>query len=53
MIMVMSFGFEMQKQYVKIAGEEASTKLLFPMIGLLGIVLIIIIAPSIFNMQAM
>lgn len=46
-------AFEMQKQYVKIAGEEASTKLLFPMIGLLGIVLIIIIAPSIFNMQAM
>lgn len=45
-------AFEMQKQYVKIAGEEASTKLLFPMIGLLGIVLIIIIAPAIFNMQS-
>lgn len=46
-------AFEMLKQNVKIAGEEASTKMLFPMIGLLGIVLIIIIAPSIFNMQAM
>ena len=45
-------AFEMQKQYVRIAGEEASTKLLFPMIGLLGIVLVIIIAPSIFNMQS-
>ena len=46
-------AFEMQKQYVKIAGEEASTKMLFPMIGLLGIVLVIIIAPSILNMQSM
>lgn len=45
-------AFEMQKQYVRIAGEEASTKLLFPMIGLLGIVLVIIIAPSILNMQS-
>lgn len=45
-------AFEMQKQYVKVAGEEASTKLLFPMIGLLGIVLVIIIAPSILNMQS-
>lgn len=44
-------AFEMERQYVKIAGEEASTKMLFPMIGLLGIVLIIIIAPSIFNMN--
>lgn len=46
-------AFEMEQNYVKIAGEEASTKLLFPMIGLLGIVLIIIIAPSVFNMNAM
>ncbi|MCR4610621.1 MAG: hypothetical protein K5644_01865 [Lachnospiraceae bacterium] len=44
-------AFDMERAYVKIAGEEASTKLLFPMIGLLGIVLIIIIAPSIFNMN--
>ena len=45
-------AFDMERRYVRIAGEEASTKLLFPMIGLLGIVLIIIIAPSIFNMGA-
>lgn len=44
-------AFEMQKQYVKVAGEEASTKMLLPLIGLLGIVLVIIIAPAIFNMQ--
>ena len=46
-------AFDMERNYVKIAGEEASTKLLFPMIGLLGIVLIIIIAPAIFNMNSM
>ena len=46
-------AFDMERNYVKIAGEEASTKLLFPMIGLLGIVLIIIIAPSIFNINGM
>ena len=45
-------AFDMERNYVRIAGEEASTKLLFPMIGLLGIVLVIIIAPSIFNMGA-
>ncbi len=46
-------AFEMQRNFVKVAGEEASTKMLFPMIGLLGIVLIIIIAPAIFNMNNM
>ena len=46
-------AFEMQRNFVKVAGEEASTKMLFPMIGLLGIVLIIIITPAIFNMNNM
>lgn len=44
-------SFEMQKQSIKVLGEEASTKMLIPLIGLLGIVLVIIICPAIFNMQ--
>ena len=45
-------AFDMERNMVKIAGEEASTKLLFPMIGLLGIVLIIIIAPALLNINS-
>ena len=37
---------EMKKEYVKKKGEEASTKLLFPMILMLAVVMLIVIIPA-------
>lgn len=39
-------AFDERKLRAKIAGEEASTKLLLPMMGLLGIVLVVLIFPA-------
>lgn len=39
-------AFEMRKALARKAGEEASTKLLFPMIGMLGIVIVILVVPA-------
>ncbi|MCR4999541.1 MAG: type II secretion system F family protein [Lachnospiraceae bacterium] len=39
-------AFEQRKMQARIAGEEASTKLLIPMMGLLGIVLVVLIIPA-------
>ena len=39
-------SLELKKEYTRRKGEEASTKLLFPMIILLGTVMIIIIVPA-------
>ncbi len=38
--------FEMRKMMAKKEGEEASTKLLLPMMGMLGLVLVILIFPA-------
>ena len=40
-------SLELKKEYTRRKGEEASTKLLFPMIILLATVMIIIIVPAI------
>ena len=39
-------AFEQRKMLAKVAGEEASTKLLIPMMGLLGIILIVLVIPA-------
>ena len=39
-------AFEMRKNMAKKAGDEASTKLLIPMMGMLGIILVILIMPA-------
>jgi hypothetical protein len=44
-------AFEERKNAAKRVGEEASTKLLFPMILMLGIVLVILIYPAIISFQ--
>lgn len=44
-------AFEEKKNQVKKAGEEASTKLLFPMMLMLAIVMILIIVPAGFSFQ--
>jgi hypothetical protein len=44
-------AFEERKNMAKRMGEEASTKLLFPMILMLGIVLVILIYPAIVSFQ--
>lgn len=44
-------AFEDRKLRAKIAGEEASTKLLLPMMGLLSIVLIVLIFPAIIGIS--
>lgn len=43
--------FEMRKNQVKREGEEASVKLLFPMMGMLGIVIVILILPAMMTMK--
>lgn len=43
--------FQMRKNRIKTAGEEASTKLLFPMMGLLLMVLIVMIVPALMNIN--
>ena len=44
-------AFEARKQLAKKQGEEAGTKLLLPMMGMLGIVMTIVIAPAFMSMQ--
>lgn len=39
-------AFEQRKMLARIAGEEASTKLLIPMMGLLGIIMVVLIIPA-------
>lgn len=43
-------AFEMRKAMARKAGEEASTKLLLPMIGMLGIVIIILVVPALLTL---
>ena len=42
-------GFEERKQTARKLGEEAGTKLLFPMMLMLGLVLVILMVPAVFN----
>lgn len=44
-------AFEMRKNLAKKAGDEASTKLLIPMLGMLGIVFIILIIPALWMLK--
>ncbi|MCR5641261.1 MAG: type II secretion system F family protein [Lachnospiraceae bacterium] len=44
-------AFEQRKMQAKVAGEEASTKLLIPMLGLLGIILVVLIIPALQGIQ--
>ncbi len=44
-------AFEMRKLAARTMGEEASTKLLMPMIMLLGVVIMVLIAPAFFSLQ--
>lgn len=44
-------GFEMRKQMALKAGEEASTKMLLPMGGMLGVVVVILISPAFMSMN--
>lgn len=45
------YAFEMRKQRAIRAGEEASTKLLVPMAGMLFIVIVILVVPAIMQMN--
>ena len=45
------YAFELRKQKAIRAGEEASTKLLVPMAGMLFIVIIILVVPAILQMN--
>ena len=45
------YSFEMRKQRAIRAGEEASTKLLVPMTGMLFIVIIILVVPAVMQMN--
>lgn len=42
-------GFEERKQTARKLGEEAGTKLLFPMMLMLGLILVILMVPAVFN----
>ena len=44
-------AFELRQNLAKKAGEEASTRLLLPMIGLLGIVMAILLIPAMMTMN--
>ena len=44
-------AFENRKALARKQGEEAGTKLLLPMIGMLGVVMVIVIAPALMSMQ--
>lgn len=44
-------AFERRKALAQKQGEEAGTKLLLPMMGMLGIVMVIVIAPAFMSMQ--
>ena len=43
-------AYEDRKQKARIAGEEASTKLLIPMLMMLGVLLVVLILPSLWGM---
>lgn len=43
-------AFEKRKEQVKVMGETAGTKLLFPMVLMLGVVMVIIIVPAFMTM---
>ena len=43
--------YETRLRKIKSAGETASTKLLIPMGGLLGMVLIVLVVPAFFTIQ--
>ncbi|QFJ54073.1 type II secretion system F family protein [Pseudobutyrivibrio xylanivorans] len=45
------YSFEMRKQRAVRAGEEASTKLLLPMTGMLFIVIVILVVPAVMQMN--
>lgn len=44
-------SFESRKELAKRLGEEASTKLLFPMMLLLGVVLVLVMFPALFSFR--
>jgi Flp pilus assembly protein TadB len=46
-------AFEMRQNNAKKAGEEASTKLLFPMVGLFVVIMIMVIVPALLKMQSL
>lgn len=46
-------SYEMRKNLAKKEGEEASVKLLFPMIGMLGVVLVILLLPALMTLGSM
>ena len=46
-----AIAFELRKQLALKAGEEASTKLLIPLLGMLGIVVVILIVPATMQMN--
>ncbi len=46
-------AYEMRKNQARKAGEEASVKLLFPMLGMLGIVIVVLIVPALLTMGSM
>jgi hypothetical protein len=43
--------YESRQRKIKMAGEVASTKLLIPMTGLLGMVLIVLVVPALFSIR--
>ncbi len=45
------YAFEMRKQSAVRAGEEASTKLLIPMAGMLFIVIVVLVVPAIMQIN--
>lgn len=44
-------AFEERKSLARRQGEEAGTRLLLPMVGMLGVVMVIVIAPALMSMQ--
>lgn len=44
-------AFEQRKDLARKQGEEAGTKLLLPMVGMLGVVMVIVIAPALMSMR--
>lgn len=46
-------AYEMRKNQARKAGEEASVKLLFPMLGMLGIVIVILLLPAMMTMGSL
>ena len=46
-------AFEIRQNNAKKAGEEASTKLLFPMVGLFVVIMIMVIVPALLKMQSL